>query len=231
MASSFVHLHVHTEYSLLDGMCRIPSLISRAKEAGMDSIAITDHGNMYGVIDFYLAARAAGVKPILGCEFYVAGKSRTSRDPRDRSPYHLTLLAKNEQGYHNLMQLVTKAHAEGFYYKPRVDRELLSQHSEGIVALSGCANGELIRLIGEDRIADAEAAALWYKDMFPDYYIELQRYPIPELEKANPKLIDLARKLDIPLVATFDVHYVNRSDAEAQNPTGFLLIFSLNSSS
>ena len=217
MAPSFVHLHVHTEYSLLDGMCRIPSLISRAKEAGMDSIAITDHGNMYGVIDFYLAARAAGVKPILGCEFYVAGRSRTSRDPRDRSPYHLTLLAKNEQGYHNLMQLVTKAHAEGFYYKPRVDRELLSQHSEGIVALSGCANGELIRLIGEDRIADAEAAALWYKDMFPDYYIELQRYPIPELEKANPKLIDLSRKLDIPLVATFDVHYVNRSDAEAHD--------------
>lgn len=217
MAPAFVHLHVHTEYSLLDGMCRIPALISRAKESGMEAVAITDHGNMYGVIDFYLAARAAGLKPIIGCEVYVAPTSRKSREAGDRSPYHLTLLAKNSQGYHNLLQLVTKGHTEGFYYKPRVDRDLLSEYREGLIALSGCANGELVRLITENRTADAEAAALWYQDVFPDYHIELQRFPIPELEHANPELIALSRKLSIPLVATFDVHYVNRADAEAHD--------------
>ena len=217
MAAAFVHLHVHTEYSLLDGMCRIPTLISRAKESGMEAIAITDHGNMYGAIDFYLAARAAGLKPIIGCEVYVAPTSRTSHEAGDRSPYHLTLLAKDRQGYHNLLQLVTKAHTEGFYYKPRVDRELLFEYREGLIALSGCANGEIVRLITENRMADAEAAALWYRDVFPDYHIELQRFPIPELEQANPELIALSRKLNIPLVATFDVHYVDKADAEAHD--------------
>jgi len=145
MASAFVHLHVHTEYSLLDGMCRIPQLIARAKQLGMTSIAITDHGNMYGVIDFYTAARAAGLKPIIGCELYVSPTTRSSRDASSRNPFHLTLLAKNMEGYHNLMQLVTRAHTEGFYYKPRVDRELLTQYHEGLIALSGCAR----RRIGE----------------------------------------------------------------------------------
>ncbi|TFH37495.1 MAG: DNA polymerase III subunit alpha, partial [Dehalococcoidia bacterium] len=217
MASAFVHLHVHTEYSLLDGMCRIPQLIARAKQMGMTSIAITDHGSMYGAIDFYTAARAAGLKPILGCEVYVAPTTRATRDASGRNPFHLTLLAKNRQGYHNLMQLVTKGHTEGFYYKPRVDRELLAQYHEGLIALSGCASGELVRLVLEGRVADAETAATWHKDLFGDYYIEVQRHPIPELEKANPELVALGRRLDIPLVAAFDVHYVERDDAAAHD--------------
>ena len=213
MAPAFVHLHVHSEYSLLDGMCRIPRLVSRSAELGMPSIALTDHGNMYGAIDFYTAARAAGVKPIIGCEVYVAETDRRSRETRN--PFHLTLLAKNTEGYHNLLQLVTRSYTEGFYYKPRVDRELLQQYSSGLVALSGCANGELVRLILEGREADAEAAALWYKRLYgADYYVEVQRHPIEDLERANPTLIDLARRVDIPLVATFDVHYIEQSDAE-----------------
>ncbi len=217
MASAFVHLHVHTEYSLLDGMCRIPQLISRAKELGMESIAITDHGSMYGAIDFYTAARAAGLKPILGCELYVAETTRAIRDGSSRNPFHLTVLARTMQGYHNLMQLVTRAHTEGFYYKPRVDRSLLEEYHAGLIALSGCSSGELVRLILDGRIADAEATASWYRDLFGDYYIELQRHPIPELERANPELVALGRKLDIPMVATFDVHYVDREDADAHD--------------
>ncbi len=217
MASAFVHLHVHTEYSLLDGMCRIPQLIARAKEMGMTSIALTDHGNMYGAIDFYTAARASGLKPILGCEVYVSPNSRTTRDASGRNPFHLTLLAKNNQGYHNLMQLVTRAHTEGFYYKPRVDRELLEQYHDGLIALSGCASGELVRLVLEGRNADAEAVASWYKELFGDYYIEVQRHPIADLERANPELVSIGHKLGIPLVATFDVHYVDRDDAAAHD--------------
>ncbi|MBN1151654.1 MAG: PHP domain-containing protein, partial [Dehalococcoidia bacterium] len=217
MASAFVHLHVHTEYSLLDGMCRIPQLVARAKELGMPALAITDHGNMYGAIDFYTAARAAGLKPIIGCEVYVAQTSRMSRDVASRNPFHLTLLAKNTEGYHNLMQLVTKSHTEGFYYKPRIDRELLEQYHTGLIALSGCASGELVRLILEGRTADAEAAALWYRELFGDYYIEVQRHPIPDLERANPELEAIAKRLGIPVVATFDVHYVQREDAAAHD--------------
>ena len=183
----------------------------------MSSVALTDHGSMYGAIDFYSAARAAGVKPILGCEVYVAETERTIRDASNRNPYHLTLLARNLEGYHNLMHLVTKAHTEGFYYKPRVDRALLEEYHDGLIALSGCASGELVRLVLEGRIADAEAAASWYRDLFGDYYIELQRHPIPDLERANPELEALARRLEIPVVATFDVHYVDRGDAEAHD--------------
>ena len=213
MAPAFVHLHVHSEYSLLDGMCRLPRLVSRTAELGMDSIALTDHGNMYGAIDFYTTARNAGIKPIIGCEVYVAETDRRSRETRN--PYHLTLLAKNTEGYHNLLQLVTRAHTEGFYYKPRVDRELLQEYSEGLIALSGCASGEMVRLILERREADAEAAAKWYREVFNgEFYVEVQRHPIPDLEYANPILIDMARKLDLPLVATFDVHYIERQDAE-----------------
>jgi len=213
MAPAFVHLHVHSEYSLLDGMCRIPQLVSRTAELGMSSIALTDHGNMYGAIDFYTTAREAGIKPIIGCEVYVAETDRKSRETRN--PYHLTLLAKNMEGYHNLLQLVTKSHTEGFYYKPRVDRELLQQYRGGLIALSGCANGELVRLILEGREADAEAAANWYRELYDGgFYVEIQRHPIPDLERANPILIDMSRRLDLPLVATFDVHYINREDAD-----------------
>jgi DNA polymerase-3 subunit alpha len=212
----FCHLHVHTEYSLLDGMCRIHDLLARAKELGMSSLAITDHGNMHGVIDFYQAAREAKINPIIGCEIYVAPGSRQGRNPSDRTPFHLILLAKNKTGYQNLIQLVTKANVEGFFYKPRVDKELLEQHHEGLIALSACLQGEVPRLILEGRSQDAEQAALWYKKVFGDFYLEIQRHPIPELEKVNPQLVSLGQKLSIPLVATCDLHYIYREDAPAQ---------------
>jgi len=213
----FVHLHLHSEYSLLDGMCRFPALVQRARELGMDSLAVTDHGVLYGVLDFYLACKEAGIKPILGCEVYLAPSGRTSQD---KNPYHLILLAKNKTGYRNLIHLVTKAHLEGFYYKPRADRELLMEHSEGLIALSACPQGEVGRLIVEGRAEEAGRAALWYKEVFGDFYLEVQRHPIPELEVINRELYRLSRELDIPLVATNDVHYVYKEDA----PTHDLLL-------
>jgi DNA polymerase-3 subunit alpha len=215
MPQKFAHLHVHTEYSLLDGMCRIPQLIARTKELGMDSLAITDHGSMYGVIDFYVAAKEAGIEPIIGCEVYVAETDCHSREPAHKVPYHLTLLVKNEKGYRNLLQLVTKSHLEGFYYKPRVDKELLKLHHDGLIALSGCAHGELARLILEGRKDELAQTASWYKEVFGDYYLEIQRHPIPELEQINQELVSLSTKLNILPVATFDVHYVDKQDAPA----------------
>jgi DNA polymerase-3 subunit alpha len=215
MPQKFAHLHVHTEYSLLDGMCRIPQLIARAKELGMNSLAITDHGAMYGVIDFYVAAKEAGIKPIIGCEVYVAETDCHSREPAHKTPNHLTLLAKNEKGYRNLLQLVTKSYLEGFYYKPRVDKELLKLHHDGLIALSGCAHGELARLILEGRNDELAGVASWYKEVFGDYYLEIQRHPISELEQVNKELVSLSTKLDIPPVATFDVHYIDKQDAPA----------------
>ncbi len=223
----FTHLHVHTEYSLLDGMCRIPRLVSRAKELGMDSLAITDHGVMYGAIQFYLTAREAGIKPIIGCEVYVAQDSRFNHDTSNKKPYHLVVLAKNLTGYRNLIQLVTKAHLEGFHYKPRVDKELLEQYHQGLVALSACIGGEVPRRIMEGRLEEAKQAALWYKQTFGDFYLEIQRQPIPELEQINQVLITMSDELDIPLVATNDVHYVNQGDASAHD---LLLCIGTNSS-
>ena len=182
MPAKFTHLHVHTEYSLLDGMCRIPLLIARAKELSMDSLAITDHGVMYGIIDFYTAAKEAGIKPILGCEVYVAHTNRHDRDPKYRKPYHLTLLAKNKEGYHNLINLVTKSNFEGQYYKPRVDRELLDLHHEGLIALSGCTNGELSRLFLGEQDNEAATTASWYKEVFGDYYLKSKEHPILKLK-------------------------------------------------
>jgi len=223
----FTHLHVHTEYSLLDGMCRIQQLVSRAKELGMDSLAITDHGVMYGVIEFYQAAREAGIKPIIGCEVYVAPDSRLSRNAGDKNNYHLILLAKNQTGYQNLIQLTTRAHLEGFYYKPRMDKELLQEYHEGLIALSACLGGELSRLILNGRLEEARQAALWYKQTFADFYLEIERHPIAELEMVNQKLIELSAELDIPMVATNDVHYINREDASAHD---LLLCIGTNSS-
>ena len=223
----FTHVHVHTEYSLLDGMSRIPQLIDRAKELGMDSLAITDHGIMYGAIQFYLAAREAGIKPIIGCEIYIAPNSHFSRDARDKQNFHLILLAKNQAGYHNLIQLTTKAHLEGFYYKPRVDKELLEQYHNGLIALSGCVAGEVPRLIREGRYEEAREAALWYKQTFGDFYLEIMRQPVPEMERLNQGLISLGDELGIPLVATNDVHYVNQEDASAHD---LLLCIGTNSS-
>ncbi|MFC1872465.1 DNA polymerase III subunit alpha, partial [Chloroflexota bacterium] len=209
----FTHLHVHTEYSLLDGMSRIPALIARAKELGMESLAITDHGAMHGVLEFYKAARDAGIKPILGCEIYVTPGSRAGRDPGDKYSYHLVLLAKNETGYGNLLQIVSRAHLEGFYYKPRADRELLTQYREGLIALSACIGGELPQLILQGQIDQARESAIWYRDTFENFYLEIQRHPIDKLNVINPALIELGKELNIPLIATNDVHYVRQEEA------------------
>src|SRR3990172_7800086 len=180
--TDFTHLHVHTEYSLLDGLSRIPDLLRRCRELGMDSLAITDHGVLHGVVDFYLAAREVGIKPILGCEMYVAPGSRLDRNPSEKNYHHLVLLAKNDRGYRNLIKLASLAQVEGFYYKPRVDKELLRSYSDGLVALSACANGELARLLQEDRPEMARRQAMWYRDVFPDFFLEVQEHNIPELQ-------------------------------------------------
>ena len=216
----FTHLHVHTEYSLLDGMCRIPHLVARAKEMGMDSLAITDHGVMYGAIQFYLAAREAGIKPIIGCEVYIARDTRVNRNAGEKSTYHLVLLAKNQTGYRNLIKLTTKAHLEGFYYKPRLEKEMLAEYHQGLIALSSCIASEVPNLILSGRIDDAKEAALWYKETFGDFYLEIQRHPIPELESVNRGLIAISQETGIPLVATNDVHYIHQEDA----PTHDLLL-------
>ncbi|MBT9148642.1 MAG: DNA polymerase III subunit alpha [Dehalococcoidia bacterium] len=209
----FTHLHVHTEYSLLDGMCRIPQLIQRSKELGMDSLAITDHGSLYGLIQFYLQSKEAGIKPILGCELYLAHGERSSRGGAEKTPYHLVVLAKNEIGYRNLLQLSSRGYLEGFYYKPRVDKELLAQYHEGLIALSACPKGELGTLIQQGRRKDAERAAMWYHEIFGDFYLEIQDHAIPELPRINKELVAMGRKLGLPLVATNDTHYINKDDA------------------
>ena len=214
----FTHLHVHTEFSMLDGLSRLEPLVLKAKELGMNSLAITDHGGMYGVIDFYRIALKHGIKPIIGCEMYVAPGSRHSRDPQDKSPYHITILAKNAQGYHNLIKLVTLAHLEGFYYKPRVDRESLEQYHEGLIVLSGCPSGEVPNLITQGRMDEAKATATWYKELFGDYYLELMEHGgVPELPAINNGLLELNRELGIPVVATNDSHYVDQADAPLQD--------------
>jgi DNA polymerase-3 subunit alpha len=213
----FAHLHVHTEYSLLDGMCRISQLVKQAKELGMDSLAITDHGALYGAIEFYVAAKEAGIKPIIGCEVYLAPGSRFDRNAGDKDNYHLILLAKDRTGYQNLLQLITKANLEGFYYRPRIDRELLTESSQGLIGFSACIGGEVPRLILGGRLEAAKEAALWYKQVLGDFYLEIQRHPITELERVNQVLITMSRELDLPLVATNDVHYLRREDAEAHD--------------
>ncbi len=213
----FTHLHVHSEYSLLDGMCRIPNLIARVKELGMDSVALTDHGVMYGAIEFYRLAKDAGIRPIIGCEVYVSQNGSSSRTANDKGNYHLVLLSRNLTGYRNLIQIVTRAHLEGFYYKPRIDKEYLREHSAGLIALSACLAGEVPQHILAGRIEDAKKAALWYKETFGDFYLEIQRHPIPELERVNSVLIEISRETGIPLVATNDTHYLNREDASTHD--------------
>ncbi len=211
----FTHLHTHTEFSLLDGLAKIDGLMERARGLGQEALAITDHGNLYGAIDFYKAGRRAGVHPILGMEAYVAPGKMTERDASARvTAHHLTLLAMNNTGWRNLVALSTKAHLEGFYYKPRVDRECLSAHSEGLIALSGCPSAEVHRALHEARDADALATARWYREVFGDrYYVELQNHHDPKFTPVIPKLVDLARELDLPLVATHDSHYTAPEDA------------------
>src|SRR5688572_7978485 len=204
----FTHLHTHSEYSLLDGLSRIPDLVARARGVGQSALAITDHGNLYGAIEFYEEARKHDLNPILGIEAYMARASRFSREAADRSQFHLTLLATDQTGYRNLLKLSSAAHLEGFYYKPRIDRELLAQHSAGLIALSACPSGELMSALGEGRDADAEAIAGWYRDVFPGrYYIELQEHGQQQFSRLNQPLVELARRFDLPLVVTNDSHY------------------------
>ncbi len=211
----FVHLHIHSEFSLLDGANRIKDLPVRAKELGMDSIAITDHGVMFGAIDFYKACKANGVKPIIGCEVYVAPRSRLDKDPSIDSKYnHLILLAKNNEGYKNLSKLVSLSFVEGFYYKPRIDKEILEKYHENLICCSACLAGEVNQAILKNDMEEAERVALWYKNLFgEDYYLEVQNNGVKEQVLVNQKLVELSRKLNIPLVATNDAHYLKKEDA------------------
>ena len=222
---SFAHLHVHTEYSLLDGSNKIKECVARVKELGMDSVAITDHGCMFGVIDFYKAAKAAGIKPILGCEVYVAPGSRFDKEAvgsGDDRYYHLVLLAENDQGYHNLMKIVSRGYTEGYYYKPRVDMELLRQYHEGIIALSACLAGEVQRNIARGMYSEGKAAAQRYEEIFGkgNFFLELQDHGMPEQKMVNQSLLRMSQEIQIPLVATNDVHYTY---AEDEKPHDILL--------
>ena len=218
---AFTHLHVHTEYSLLDGSCKIKEIITKTKELGMDSLAITDHGVMYGVIDFYKAAKEVGIKPIIGCEVYVAPGSRFDKETgkNDEKYHHLVLLAENNIGYSNLMKIVSKGFVEGFYYKPRIDYELMKEYSEGIIALSACLAGEVQRYLARGFYEEGKAAALKYQEIFGkgNYFLELQDHGIPEQKAVNSSLLRMSKELDIALVATNDVHYINAEDAQAHD--------------
>lgn len=215
----WVHLHVHTEYSLLDGAAAIQKLADSAAEQGMPAMAITDHGVMYGALKFYQAMTKAGVKPIIGCEVYVARRLRTDRVPKiDDDPYHLVLLAMNAEGYSNLLALVSSAHLEGFYYRPRIDRELLAAHHKGLIALSACLSGEVPRLILAEREEAAREAAGWHKELFGDrYFLELQDQGISDQRRVNRAIRTLGRDMGIPLVATNDVHYLSKNDAQVHD--------------
>jgi DNA polymerase III subunit alpha len=213
---NFVHLHVHSHYSLLDGLAKIDELLDRAKELGMESLALTDHGVLYGAIEFYQKAKQKGIKPIIGCEMYLAPNGRENKRAKiDETRHHLILLAKNEQGYKNLMKLVTIAHLEGFYYKPRIDKDVLKKFSEGLIGLSACVEGEVPSLAINGKLEEAEKAALEYENIFGkgNFYLELQDHPKFANQKiANVKLIEISRKTGIPLVATTDMHYVHPDD-------------------
>src|SRR3989339_1255247 len=217
----FTHLHVHSHYSLLDGLPKIDELLDYVKELGMDSVAITDHGVMYGAVEFFKKAKSKKIKPIIGCEVYCAFEKRSDKRPGIDSPrYHLILLAKNEKGYKNLVQLVTKAHLDGFYYKPRIDDELLEKHAEGLIGMSACLQGKIPRLLLSNRNEEAEALAKKYESFFGkgNFYLELQHHAsIPDQAVLNKKLIELSKKTGIPLVCTNDIHYLKKDDSEAQD--------------
>src|SRR3984893_11749210 len=214
--NSFVHLHNHTEYPLLDGAGRINRLVRKAAELGMPSVALTDHGVMYGAIHFYKECLEAGIRPIIGCELYVAPRSRLQREGRtDRDPHHLTVLAKDAEGYLNLMKLCSIGHLEGLYYKPRVDKEVLARHSRGLIALSGCLAGKVTALDPDG----ARETVATYRDIFGagNYFLEVQRHGIQEQEPVNQALIGFGREFGLRLAATNDLHYVEKGDAEAHD--------------
>lgn len=215
---NFVHLHVHTEYSLLDGACRIDSLFEHLKNMGQQAIAITDHGVMYGCVAFFDAAKAAGIKPVIGCEVYVATRTRFDKTNGVDGNHHLILLCKDDTGYKNLIKMVSASFLEGFYRKPRIDKELLMEHHEGLICLSGCLAGEVASLLKKGEREKAKETALWYKNLFgDDYYIEIQDHGLDDDTVVLPQLISLARELDIPMVATNDAHYITKEDASVQD--------------
>ena len=219
-APRFTHLHVHTEYSLLDGLSRVKEMVKQTRKLGMDAIALTDHGVLYGAIEFYLAARKEGVKPIVGVEAYVAPRRMSDRGGlEDKSGYHMTLLARDVEGYRNLLELTTRAHLDGFYYKPRMDKELLARHAGGLIATSGCPSGEVGRAIRAGDLDKAREATRFYRDLFgpENFFLEIQDHGLnfqPAITRAK---VALSRELDIPLVATNDLHYVRPEDAAAQD--------------
>lgn len=218
--SPFVHLHVHSEYSLLDAMCRTEELVKKCVEYKMPALALTDHGNLCGAIEFYKYAQEHGIKPIIGCELYVAPKSRHTKSKEDGTKYyHVTVLARNETGYRNLVKLTSLGYLEGFYYKPRVDKELLRRYSEGLIILSGCRSSEICRLVGQNRFEAALAVAQDFRAIVgpENFYIELQHHGQPEDEARNESLVEIARRIDAPIVATNDVHYIAREDREAHD--------------
>ncbi len=219
MKSDFVHLHLHSDYSLLDGACRISDLVARAKELGMDSLAITDHGNLFGAVEFHDAALDAGINPIIGCEVYVARDSHRERNGRSDNSNHLVLLAKDSTGYHNLVKLVSQGFIEGFYYKPRIDKELLARHSEGLIALSACLKGSVATHLMRDELNQASAEAGSLQEILgkENFYLELQDHGLDAQRKVNTELISLSRKLGAPLVATNDCHYIRREDSFAHD--------------
>ncbi len=216
----FVHLHVHSEFSLLDGLSRIPQLARRAAETGMPALAITDHGAMYGAIEFYQAATAAGIKPIIGVEAYVAPRRHTDKEARiDANPYHMVLLAKDLTGYRNLMEIITRAHLDGYYYKPRIDKELLAAHSAGLIGTSGCLSGEVLRRLAEGDEKAADRAADEYRSILGEgnFFIEVQDHGVPDQVRLHPQLVELARRMNLPLVATNDTHYTVPEQHEAHD--------------
>lgn len=220
MEKNFTHLHVHTEYSLLDGFSRVKTLVKRAKEKRMTAVAITDHGCMFGAIDFYKAAKAEGIKPIIGCEVYTAPRKLTDKDPNyDKHQGHLVLLAKDMTGYKNLIKIVSKSYVDGFYYKPRTDMDELKKHSQGLIALSACLAGDVPRAIMNGNYDKARKLAMEYRDIFGNgnYYLEIQDHGLPEQKQVNTEVVRLSRELNIPLVATNDVHYVDKDDAKIQD--------------
>ena len=213
---AFAHLHVHTEYSLLDGACRIPDLVKRAKELEMDSLAVTDHGVMYGAVAFYQACSAEGIKPIIGCEVYVAPRSMEDKEHGIDNDYsHLILLCENEEGYHNLCYMVSEAFTKGFYVKPRIDWSLLRKHANGLICLSGCIAGAIPQMLISDRYEAAKAKAEELQELFgPDhFYLEIQNHGISEEQKATAGLIRISQETGIPLAMTNDAHYVRKEDA------------------
>jgi len=221
MEEKFIHLHFHSHYSLLDGLPKIDDILKRAKTLNMNAVAITDHGVLYSAVEFYKKAKVAGIKPIIGCEFYIAPEGMLNKRPNiDDKRHHLILLVKNETGYKNLVKLITKAHLEGFYYKPRIDNDLLEKHTEGLIALTACIQGQIPRAIINNKKDEAIDLAKKYQKMFGEnnFYLEIQEHPnIPEQDKANQGLIELSKELNIPLVATNDCHYLEKDDAKAQD--------------